>query len=192
MGARGLRRIFARITPLTAKATFTVSPVACCTWRASFATCARSCSLAGAIRTPTLIALRHRDLAIVSALRARRCRAAFYQQTVDAHHPVHPFGIDRRRAMIFPLPTRQGPHTTVAIAGQISNGSRISSTRPASSVLRAVRPSRQSAGRASLSATFERATPRTSQTRFTGRPLVHCVIEMAPDEFVAMDRRTSI
>lgn len=68
------------------------------------------------IRLPTLIALRHRDPAIVSALRTRRRRAAFHQPTVDAHHPVHPFGIDGRWAMILPLPTQQAPHTTVAIS----------------------------------------------------------------------------
>jgi len=50
------------------------------------------------------------------------------------------------------------------------HGHQHDSTRQDSSVRLALRPTCHTAGRASFSATFERVTPRTSQTRFTDGP----------------------
>ena len=119
------------------------------------------------VRAPALVALGHGDLAV---MRARRCRPALKQQAMHAHDPIDPLDVDRCCASTLPVALQPAPEPAIAVARQDSETCRISSTRPASSVCRAVRPSHQSADRARLAATFERATPRTSQTCFTGRP----------------------
>ena len=63
-----------------------------------------------------------------------------------------------------------GPNASVTPTRQVSDWMPDFPTGSASPVCLAVHPTRQSAGRASFAATFQRATPTESQTSFASRP----------------------
>ena len=48
------------------------------------------CRIGLGIRVPALVALGHRDLAVMSSLRVWRAQATFQQQALNAQHEVRP------------------------------------------------------------------------------------------------------
>jgi hypothetical protein len=109
----------------------------------------------------------HRDLTVMLSLRASRDRSSLNQQTVNAHHP---FRVNRSSAPTFSRLSQYAPDVPIAVAWQVVDDQPNFFDQTGIVRFPDRSPFRQTVGRASLAATFERATPRTSQTCFTGRP----------------------
>ncbi|CAM5190197.1 hypothetical protein CDEN61S_00793 [Castellaniella denitrificans] len=71
------------------------------------------------VRTPTLIALLDRNLAVMAPCGQLSLPAALQQQTVVSHHPIDPLDVDGRCTMLHPVPAHQRPDPAIAVAGEL-------------------------------------------------------------------------
>lgn len=117
-----------------------------------------------AVRAPALVAACDCDLVIVATL-----RSPWHQRRVRAHDSVYAFGVDRRQAGAGPFTSQDAPDAPVAIARQLGHDQSDffdQNTIVPPSQLASIPPLGRTRG---FATTFERVTPRTSQTGFIGR-----------------------
>jgi hypothetical protein len=108
-------------------------------------------------------------LAFMPALRTRRHRPTLKQQAILAHNAMDPLNVHRSRALIRPLVSKLAPDAAVTPAWQVRNDAPDFFDQPSIIGLPGCSPIAPISRRARFAVTFERATPRTSQTCFTGR-----------------------
>ncbi|MDR6919075.1 hypothetical protein J2X66_005980 [Pseudomonas sp. 3296] len=121
------------------------------------------------VRAPTRIDGFYGNTSLVPTRHTGRFDPALKQKVVITHDPVNPLHVDRGQQLGFTGATQQSPDTTVAIAGQFAN-LLLDFDHQLSVVHRLASPYFGDTVCLIRTVNCERATPRHSLTRFTGRP----------------------